>query len=260
VGRVVTVEEALVEATTIENRNKPTVGAMSEDAALVEQSQNGDAGAFEELIRRYDRKLFRIALNITHNAEDSEDAVQAAFFKAYQNLSRFHGDAKFSTWLTRIALNESLTRLRKRNTLQEQSIDSDFHGDDDAGAFPLLDRLPVDLSDWAQSPDLRYSTVELRTILTRALRRLRPSLRIVFVLRDIDEHSIAETSEILKLSATAVKARLLRARLQLREDLTRYFKRREHSHRDPSEPGVGGAALRSVQRRDCAEQAVVFAD
>lgn len=222
----------------IENRSQPRMSAMSEDSALVEQSKAGDIRAFEELIRRYDRKLFRIALNVTHNDEDSEEAVQSAFFKAYQNLNRFQGDAKFSTWLTRIALNESLTRLRKRNTLQEQSIDADFRSEDDGGTFPLRDRLPADLTDWAQSPESRYSQVELRTILTKALRKLRPSLRIVFVLRDMDELSIAETSEILKLSVAAVKARLFRARLQLREDLTRYFKKRDHPLRVPTEPVV----------------------
>jgi RNA polymerase sigma-70 factor (ECF subfamily) len=213
----------------IDDPNQPMVCVVSENSTLVEQSQNGDVRAFEELTRRYDLKLFRIAMNITHNVEDSKDAVQAAFFKAYQNLSRFRGEAKFSTWLIRIALNESLTQLRKRNSLQEQSIDGDFRGEDDGGAFFLSDRLPVDLSDWAQSPELRYSTVELRTILTMALSKLSPGLRMVFVLRDIDEHSIAETSEILKLSVPAVKTRLLRARLQLREDLAQYFKNRQRS-------------------------------
>ena len=222
----------------IENRSQPEMRAMFEDSALVEQSRAGDIRAFEELIRRYDGKLFRISLNVTHNDEDSEEAVQSAFFKAYQNLNRFQGDAKFSTWLTRIALNESLTRLRKRNTLQEQSIDADFRSEDDGGTFTLRDRLPADLSDWAQNPESRYSQVELRTILTKALRKLRPSLRVVFVLRDMDELSIAETSEILKLSVTAVKARLFRARLQLREDLTRYFKKRDHRLRVPTEPVV----------------------
>ena len=218
-----------MQATMIDDPNQPMVCVVSENSTLVEQSQNGDVRAFEELTRRYDLKLFRIAMNITHNVEDSKDAVQAAFFKAYQNLSRFRGEAKFSTWLIRIALNESLTQLRKRNSLQEQSIDGDFRGEDDGGAFFLSDRLPVDLSDWAQSPELRYSTVELRTILTMALSKLSPGLRMVFVLRDIDEHSIAETSEILKLSVPAVKTRLLRARLQLREDLAQYFKNRQRS-------------------------------
>src|SRR5579872_6700527 len=98
----------------------------NDDLTLVQASKNGDVAAFEQLVRRYDRKLFRIAQSVTHNREDSQDAVQEAFLKAYQHMGDFRGDSKFSTWLIRITLNESLMRLRKRNLSKEVSVDQDF--------------------------------------------------------------------------------------------------------------------------------------
>lgn len=213
-----------MELTTTENVNSPEMSACDHECGLVEASKRGDVAAFEELVRRYDRKLYRIARNVVHNAEDAEEVVQTAFFKAYQNLSRFQGNAKFSTWLIRIALNESLMKLRKQRALREQSIESDLIGEDH-GSLALSHRLPVDINDWARSPESLYSRVETRNILTKALEKLRPALKAVFVLRDIEGHSTIETSKILSLSITAVKARLFRARMQLREELSQYFKK-----------------------------------
>ena len=144
-----------------------------------------------------------------------------AFFKAYQKLEQFHGHATFSTWLVRIALNESFTKLRKRRGILEQSVDSNAFSDSDGT------RLPFDVADWAPNPEAQYRATELREILISTLQRLTPALKIVFVLRDIEEYSLSETSEILNLSATAVKTRLSRARLQLREELSKYFKQPE---------------------------------
>ena len=211
---------------TAETMQVPVRCTFDEDLALVHASQSGDISAFEALVRKYDRKLLRIAQNVTHSLEDAEDAVQTAFFKAYQNLGRFQGTAKFSTWLIRIALNESFMKLRKQRGMREQSLDSDAYADSDGNATAAGNGTPFDVADWAPSPEALYGTVELREILTKTLERLSPSLRIVFVLRDIEEHSILETSSILGLTATAVKARLSRARLQLREELSRYFKKR----------------------------------
>src|SRR5216684_552720 len=98
----------------------------SDDLDLVHASKNGDVAAFEQLVKRYDRKLLRIAQNVTHNTEDAQDAVQEAFFKAFQNLGQFREDSKFSTWLIRITLNESLMKLRKQRTIREISLDQDF--------------------------------------------------------------------------------------------------------------------------------------
>ena len=187
-----------------------------EDLALVEASTRGNIAAFEELVRRYDRKLLRIAQQVTHSLEDAQDAVQESFLKAYQKLTQFQGNSKFSTWLIRITLNESLMKLRKRRSCgQEPPLDyKDPHGED----------LPLDVADWSPSPEQLYSRSELQAILRMALEELPPSLRVVFVLRDVEGLSTDETSAALDLGRSAVKARLLRARLHLREKLSKYFR------------------------------------
>jgi len=185
------------------------------DLDLVHATKNGDVGAFEQLLKRYDRKLLRIAQHVIHNREDSEDAVQETFLKAFQNLGQFREDSQFSTWLIRITLNQSLMKLRKQRTIREVSLDENFQSEGEM--------LPMEVTDWAPNPEQLYRRAELRDILVRTLRELRPALRTVFVLRDIEELSIEQTAEVLNLSHSAVKARLWRARLQLRERLTKYF-------------------------------------
>jgi RNA polymerase sigma-70 factor (ECF subfamily) len=188
--------------------------AADDDLDLVHASKNGDVAAFEQLVKRYDRKLLRIAHNVTHNTEDSQDAVQETFLKAFQHLGQFRQDSKFSTWLIRITVNQSLMKLRKR-AIREVSLDEDFQAD--------RDMLPIDAADWAPNPEQLYWASELRNILAKTLSELRPVLRAVFVLRDIEGLSTDQTAEVLNLSHTAVKARLWRARLQLRERLNKYF-------------------------------------
>ncbi|MGA2360716.1 MAG: sigma-70 family RNA polymerase sigma factor [Terriglobales bacterium] len=195
----------------------------SDDLDLVHASKNGDVGAFEQLVKRYDRKLLRIAQSVTHNTEDSQDAVQEAFLKAFQNLSQFREESQFSTWLIRITLNQSLMKLRKQRAVREVSIDEDFQADGDM--------LPMEVIDWAPNPEQLYWASELRDILIKSLEELRPTLRTVFVLRDIEGLSTDQTAEVLNLSHTAVKARLWRARLQLRERLNEYFGKRPASAR-----------------------------
>jgi RNA polymerase sigma-70 factor, ECF subfamily len=191
------------------------------DLPLVEASKRGDADAFEKLIKRYDRKLLRIALNVTHNSDDAEEAVQDAFFKAYRNLDKFRSDAKFSTWLFRIAVNEALMKLRKQRSAQELPMDGGFESEDSFGPAEL------NVADWSPDPEALYSASEFREILIASLQKLSPALRVVFVMRDIEEHSILETSDVLNVSANAVKSRLSRARRELREELSKYFKRPE---------------------------------
>src|SRR5262250_826352 len=193
----------------------PMTKAPHDDLALVHASRGGDVAAFEQLVKRYDGKLLRIAQNVTHNPEDAEEVVQEAFFKAYQKLGQFQEHAKFSTWLIRITLNESLMKLRKRRAILEQLVDNDVDADSDS------ERRPFGVADWAPSPEMLYRASEFREILITSLQRLSPALKVVFVLRDIEEHSLRETSEILNLTETAVKTRLSRARLQLREDLSK---------------------------------------
>jgi RNA polymerase sigma-70 factor, ECF subfamily len=193
----------------------------SDDMDLVHASKNGDVAAFEELVKRYDRKLLRIAQSVTHNREDSQDAVQEAFLKAYQNLTEFREDSQFSTWLIRITVNQSLMKLRKQRTIKEVFLDKDFQTEEDM--------LPLEVADWAPNPEQLYWAAELRHILTQTLEDVRPPLRAVFVLRDIEGLSIDQTAVVLGLSQAAVKARLWRARLQLQEGLNRYFRRKEDS-------------------------------
>jgi len=216
-----------VELTTTETLELTIGCTFDQDLVLVHATKSGDISAFEELVRRYDRKLLRIAQNVTQNIEDAEEVVQTAFFKAYQNLSRFQGNAKFSTWLIRITLNESFMKMRKKRAVREQSLNSDPYAEDSGGAPAWRSRPPIDVADWAPNPEALYSTVEFREILIKCLRKLRPNLRAVFVLRDIEGHSIIEASGILNLNATAVKTRLSRARMQLRGELSKYFKRQD---------------------------------
>jgi RNA polymerase sigma-70 factor (ECF subfamily) len=194
-----------------------TVCTSDDHLVLVHASQSGDVAAFEELVKRYDRRLLRIAQHVTDNLEDAEEAVQEAFFKAYRKLNQFQGNAKFSTWLIRITLNESLTKLRKRRTAKECSLDKTAQGDDHD--------LPLDVADWTPNPEQLYGTSELRKILIESLQELGPGLRTVFVLREVEGLSTGQTAEILGLNDAVVKSRLFRARLQLREKLTRYFRK-----------------------------------
>jgi RNA polymerase sigma-70 factor (ECF subfamily) len=188
----------------------------SDDLELVHASKNGDVSAFEQLVERYDRKLLRIAQHLTHNREDSQDAVQEAFLKAFQHLADFREDSQFSTWLIRITVNQALMKLRKRHTTEEVSLDDDFQADGDI--------LPREVTDWGPNPEELYRASELRDILIKTLEELSPILRTVFVLRDIEGLSTDQTAVVLDLSRAAVKARLWRGRLQLRERLTKYFR------------------------------------
>ncbi len=188
------------------------------DVALVERVRAGDVSAFDTLVRKYERQVFRIAQHITQNREDAEDVMQDAFLKAYEKLDQFQGNSKFYTWLVRIAVNESLMRLRRRRTGKMVSIDEDVETEEGS--------VPRDLADWAPDPEQNYSQAELAEILEKTVKGLPPGFRVVFELRDVQGLSTEDTAEALGLSIPAVKSRLLRARLQLRERLTRYFKRK----------------------------------
>ena len=189
------------------------------DVLLVNQARQGDVQAFEKLVKQYDRQVFRIAQHITQNREDAEDVVQDAFLKAYEKLDQFQGNSKFYTWLVRIAVNESLMRLRKRRTGRMVSIDEDVETEEGS--------MPRDLAEWRPDPEMLYGQSELAEILRKTIQGLPPGFRVVFVLRDVEGLSTEETAETLGLSVPAVKSRLLRARLQLRERLSRYFRQKK---------------------------------
>ena len=191
-------------------------GEDTSEMALVQAAKKGDLEAFSELVRRYDRNVFRIAQHITHNEEDAQDVVQDAFLKAYQNLEQFQGNSKFYTWLVRIAVNEALMKLRRRRSDKTVSIDEDVETEEGS--------MPREVADWSPNPEQLYGQSELSDILKKTIQGLPPGFRTVFVLRDVEGLSTEETAEMLSLSIPAVKSRLLRARLQLRERLARYFK------------------------------------
>ncbi len=193
------------------------------DVALVERVRAGDAAAYDTLVRKYERQIFRIAQHITQNREDAEDVMQDAFLKAYEKLNQFQGNSKFYTWLVRIAVNESLMRLRKRRTGKMVSIDEDIETEEGS--------VPRDLADWAPDPEQNYNQSELAEILRKTIQGLPQGFRTVFALRDVEGLSTEETAETLGLSIPAVKSRLLRARLQLRERLSRYFSRKRGSEK-----------------------------
>src|SRR5690242_1167806 len=192
---------------------------VTSELALVQAAKKGDLEAFSELVKRYDRNVFRIAQHITHNEEDAQDVVQDAFLKAYQNLEQFQGNSKFYTWLVRIAVNEALMKLRRRRTDKTVSIDEDVETEEGS--------MPREVADWSPNPEQLYGQSELSDILKKTIQGLPPGFRTVFVLRDVEGLSTEETAEMLGLSIPAVKSRLLRARLQLRERLAKYFKSKQ---------------------------------
>jgi RNA polymerase sigma-70 factor (ECF subfamily) len=191
---------------------------IDDEAAIVAQARLGDAKAFSELLRRYEGKIFRLAQHITQNREDAEDVLQEAFLKAYEHIDQFQGQSKFYTWIVRIAVNQALMKLRKRKSDRSVSLDETI----DTGE----DTVAREIAAWDENPEQQYSREEINEILSSAIDGLAPIYRAVFVLRDVDELSTEETAEALDLSIPAVKSRLLRARLQLRDKLTRYFKRK----------------------------------
>jgi RNA polymerase sigma-70 factor (ECF subfamily) len=196
----------------------PSIVARADEHLLVAAAKAGDSAAFEELVNRYERKIFRLTMNITGNREDAEDSMQDAFLKSYTHLQSFKGDSRFYTWLVRIAANEALMRLRKRRPNQF-SLDEPIAGNDDM--------MPREIEDWDPSPEQRYAQTEMQEILNEAIEKLEPDFRTVFVLRDVEELSTEETAQALGISVPAVKSRLLRARLKLRQKLNRYFRKGE---------------------------------
>jgi RNA polymerase sigma-70 factor, ECF subfamily len=192
--------------------------ALSDESALVSMARGGDGAAFTQLVNRYGGKVLRLAKHITQNKEDAEDVLQDTFLKAYEHLGEFQEQSKFYTWIVRIAVNESLMKLRKRRPGKIVSLDEPL----DTGEETVAREIAI----WDENPEQRYSREELHQILAQAVDGLAPIFRTVFVLRDVDELSTEETASALGISVPAVKSRLLRARLQLRDKLTRYFKRK----------------------------------
>src|SRR5271168_3962279 len=183
------------------------------ESELIQRVLKGQHEAFRELVRPCERAVFMATQVILKNEADAEDAAQEAVLKAFSNLAKFRGDSKFSTWLIRIATNEALMKLRKqRHQKLQDSLDEQRDGEEG-------DYVPRDFADWREIPSEALQKKELRQALSRALASLTRKHRDVFVLRDVQHFTIQETSELLGIRKSAVKTRLLRARLQMRDAL-----------------------------------------
>jgi RNA polymerase sigma-70 factor, ECF subfamily len=184
------------------------------DEVLVTAAQQGDEGAFAELVHRYESRVYTLALRMVRDPAEAEDILQETFISMLRGLDNFRAESAFATWLYRIAYNATLMKLRRPQT----AISLDEAADTDEQA-----ELPHELTDWSHDPEAALLNQEVRGEMEAAITALPPALRAVFVLRDLDELSTEETAQVLGISPQAVKTRLHRARLALREYLTHYF-------------------------------------
>ncbi len=189
-----------------------------DDLSLVRLAQKGEFAAFETLVAKYERRIFSLAFRILGQRHDAEEVVQQTFLTIVEHLEGFREEAKFSTWLMRIATNHALALLRKRKTRATLSLVEDTSSE----SYNDLPH-PQFVAQWRETPDKIASQRETRKLLNQALEELGEKYRLVFVLRDVEGMSTAETAEALGISESNVKVRLLRARLMLRERLTRQF-------------------------------------
>ena len=183
-----------------------------EDASLAAAAKARDTRAFELLVERHERRIFSMAQRITRNREDAEDVVQQSFPKAFIHLKKFEGQALFSTWLTRIAINEALMLLRRKRWSRE--------GPTEESSTKTESALPLDFLDSAPNPEDSCLDREQKQILTAALNKLRPGIRKAIELRVLGELSTGETALVMGLSVAAVKGRVFHGRRKLRETLS----------------------------------------
>jgi len=189
---------------------------LDNEQSLVAAAQAGDSDAFVTLLNQYSRHIYRLGVSITGNHHDAEDVLQEASIKAYTALAEFHGNSRFYTWLVRIAVNVALGKLRKRALWKESSLDEPREGED--GSY-----IPLEIESWGDDPEKAFLNSELQQILAEVIQKLDPKSRTIITLRDVEKFSIEETAKMLGVSIPVVKSRLLRSRLKLREELTKYF-------------------------------------
>jgi RNA polymerase sigma-70 factor, ECF subfamily len=206
------------------------------DHDLVCRAQAGDLEAFEALTTRHERSIYSLARRILGNVHDAEDVTQTTFLNALEHLAGFRQESSFSTWIHRIATFAALKILRKRQGLETVSLEETALSPEDAEPLPV----PEFIADWSQSPEELTARHETRQAIESALTELDDKHRLVFILRDVEGFSVRETAESLGLTEANVKVRLLRARLQLREVLTRVFgdphRALSRHHHDPPPP------------------------
>jgi len=200
----------------------PRADGQPGDRELVEKAQKGDGAAFAMLVERHQRQVYRLALRMTGSEADAQEILQEAFLNAYQKLPLFRGEAQFSSWLYRIAANSALMRLRRKRRAPDALADQPLEL---AGPrFSAEGHLePTSVGDWSQRADEKMMSTELGTAIDKAVKELPDDYRTVFLLKDVDGLSNDDIAHALELSVPAVKSRLHRARLALREKLGEFF-------------------------------------
>lgn len=191
---------------------------MSNELALIERAKQGDPAALAEIVAAHQNRVYNVALRMCGNVEDAEETLQETFLNALKALPRFEGRSQLATWLYRIASNACLSR-RRRGASQPETVSVD-EADDAASEDGFT---PQFFIDWSHAPEDELLSAELQGVMAEAITQLPPSLRIVFIWRDLEGLSTEETAEVLGLAEGTVKVRLHRARLKLRELLSGYF-------------------------------------
>jgi RNA polymerase sigma-70 factor, ECF subfamily len=236
-------------AQSLKNYNRTATGGpargratVREEYAFLAAAKHGDSAAFEVLCKQSADTVFRVARRIMRNDEDAEDVVQESFQRAFIHLNSFNGDSRFSTWLSRIAINAALMKLRKKDHLRDVSLDESPEREQPSSR--------IDVEDQGPNPEQLYAQKERQRILSEAMSDLTPGMRKAFELRELDERSTEETARMMGISVGAVKARLFHGRRKLRERLKRYVGPAWTYRRDASQ-AIGHTRRVSQDRAAC---------
>jgi len=220
-------------AQDLKNRNKRGTGwagqrltSAREEYAFLAAAKRGDSAAFETLCKQSANTVFHVARRIMRNTEDAEDVVQESFQQAFIHLKSFNGDSRFSTWVSRIAINAALMKLRKKHRLLDVSLDESAETEEPSARIQVEDQGP--------NPEQLYAQQEQQRILSEAMNQLTPGMRKAIELRELDERSTEETARIMGISVSAVKARVFHGRKKLRERLNHFVGSAWTSGRDAS--------------------------
>jgi len=208
-------------AQSLENYSREGTGwsarrrlSAREEYAFIVAAKRGDSGAFETLCKQSANTVFHVARRMMRNNEDAEDVVQESFQQAFIHLKSFNGDSRFSTWLSRIAINAALMKLRKKHRLRDVSLDISTETEEPSAR--------IEVEDQGLNPEQLYAQEEQQRILSEAMNELTPGMRKAIQLRELDERSTEETARIMGISVSAVKARVFHGRKKLRERLNRF--------------------------------------
>jgi RNA polymerase sigma factor (sigma-70 family) len=223
---------------------------ITSDALLVTRAQNGEQLAYVELCRRHREMVFRTALRITQNMDDAEDVLQDSWMRALAHIGTFDGRSAFSTWVTRIAINSALTMMRRRRTRRELSLDDPVDPDN---------RRVIEMLEPSRNPEKRCLETERVRLVRQAIKRLPSKLRTAIELRQSQDGSMSELAMLAGVSVPTMKSRLVRARLRLREPLSKVLKGRSTSEVS-QRAKEGRAARRRSRRQDCSKDVVIARD